>query len=76
MFKSKEKDVFAKILSHTTIWDGGKKERSDSTIMCYRRIVTNFIQLVSSQLVDQFSQIKLCWKALNKGYLYIWDVQK
>ena len=44
MFKSKEKDVFVKILSHTTIWDGGKKERSDGTIMCYRRIVTNFIQ--------------------------------
>jgi len=33
--------------------------------------VSNFIQLVSPQQVDQFSQNKLHWKALNKDYLYI-----
>ena len=37
---------------------------------------TNFIQLVSPQLVDQFLQTKLCWKAPNKGYPHMWDVQK
>ena len=30
--------------------------------------ITNFIQLVSPQLVDQFSQTKLCQKALNEDY--------
>ena len=34
-------------------------------------IVTNFIQLVSLQPVDQFLQTKLHWKAPNKGYLHI-----
>ena len=38
--------------------------------------VTNFIQLVSSQPVDQFSQTKLCWKAPNKGYLHICGMYK
>ena len=38
--------------------------------------VTNFIQLVSPQLVDQFSQTKLCWKALNKDYLHICEIYK
>ena len=38
--------------------------------------VTNFIQLVSPQLVDQFSQTKLCWKALNNDYLYICEIYK
>ena len=33
--------------------------------------VTNFIQLVSPQLVDWFSQTKLCWKAPNEGYPHI-----
>ena len=33
--------------------------------------VTNFIQLVSPQPVDQFSQTKLHWKAPNEGYLHI-----
>jgi len=33
--------------------------------------VTNFIQLVSLQPVDQFSQTKLCCKAPNEGYLHI-----
>jgi len=37
----------------------------------YNISVTNFFQLVSPQLVDQFSQTKLCWKAPNKGYLHI-----
>ena len=40
--------------------------------MYYILFVTNFIQLVSPQQVDKFSQTKLCWKALNKGYLYIY----
>ena len=33
--------------------------------------VTNFIQLVSPQPVDWFSQTKLHWKASNEGYLHI-----
>ena len=39
----------------------------------YRKImiVTNFIQLVSPQLVDRFLQTKLRWKAPNEGYLHI-----
>ena len=39
-------------------------------------IVTNFIQLVSPQLVDRFSQTKLRWKALNEGYLHICGIHK
>jgi len=31
--------------------------------------VTNFIQLVSPQPVDRFSQTKLRWKAPNEGYI-------
>ena len=38
--------------------------------------VTNFIYLVSPQLVDQFSQTKLCWKDANKGYLHIYVMYK
>jgi len=38
--------------------------------------IINFIQLVSLQLVDQFSQTKLYWKALNEGYLYIYEIYK
>ncbi len=38
--------------------------------------ITNFIQLVSLQLVDQFSQDKLYWKALNKGYSHIYGMYK
>ena len=34
--------------------------------------VTNFIQLVSSQPVNQFSQTKLHWEAPNEGYLHIY----
>ena len=38
--------------------------------------VTNFIQLVSPQPVDQFSQTKLCWKAPNEGYPHIYGMYK
>ena len=38
--------------------------------------VTNFIQLVSSQLVDQFSQTKLRWKAPNEGYPHMCRMYK
>ena len=39
-------------------------------------IVTNFIQLVSLQQVDQFLQTKLHCKAPNKGYLHICRMYK
>ena len=42
----------------------------------YSMAVTNFIQFVSPQPVDRFSQTKLCWKALNKGYLHIYEIYK
>ena len=38
--------------------------------------VTNFIQLVSSQLVDRFSQTKLFWKAPNEGYPHMCGMHK
>ena len=38
---------------------------------CSMHGVTNFIQLVSPQPVDQFSQTKLHWKAPNEGYSHI-----
>ena len=38
--------------------------------------VTNFIQLISLQPVDQFSQTKLRWKAPNEGYLHICGMYK
>ena len=38
--------------------------------------VTNFIQLVFSQLVDRFSQTKLRWKAPNEGYLHMCRMHK
>ena len=37
--------------------------------------VINFIQLVSLQPVDQFSQTKLHWKALNEGYMHMYNRQ-
>ena len=37
-------------------------------------LVTNFIQLVSLQPVDQFSQTLLHWKAPNEGYLTIYGM--
>jgi len=39
-------------------------------------IVTNFIQLVSPQPVDWFSQTKLRWKAPNEGYPHICGMSK
>ena len=42
----------------------------------YKKIVTNFIQLVSPQPVDQFSQTKLHWKAPNEGYLHMCECTK
>ena len=38
--------------------------------------VTNFIQLVSPQLVDRFSQTKLCWKAPNESYSHMCGMYK
>ena len=38
--------------------------------------VTNFIQLVSPQLVDRFSQTKLHWEAPNEGYLHMCGIHK
>ena len=38
--------------------------------------VTNFIQLISPQPVDRFSQTKLLWKAPNEGYLHICGMYK
>ena len=45
---------------------------------CFKSIgtVTNFIQLVSPQPVDQFSQTKLHCKDPNKGYLHICRMYK
>ena len=41
-----------------------------------KEIVTNFIQLVSPQPVDRFSQTKLRWKALNESYSHICGMYK
>jgi len=38
--------------------------------------VTNFIQLIFPQLVDQFSQTKLHWKTTNEGYPLIYRMYK
>ena len=38
--------------------------------------ITNFIQIVSLQPVDWFLQTKLHWKALDYGYLYIYEMYK
>ena len=40
------------------------------------KIVTNFIQLVSLQQVDRFSQTKLHYKVPNEGYLHICGIYK
>ena len=39
-------------------------------------VVTNFIQLISPQPVDRFSQTKLRWKALNEGHPHIYGMYK
>ena len=41
-----------------------------------KETATNFIQLVSPQPVDQFSQTKLYCKALNEDYMYIYGMYK
>jgi len=38
--------------------------------------ITNFIQLVFPQPVDQFSQTKLWWKTPNEGYPHICRMYK
>ena len=43
---------------------------------CSSKNITNFIQLVSPQPVDRFSQTKLCWKAPNEGYSHICRMYK
>ena len=45
-------------------------------LLVYIVYVTNFIQLVSPQPVDRFSQTKLLWEALNEGYLHICGMYK
>jgi len=45
-------------------------------IKAFSHSVTNFIQLVSLQPVDWFSQTKLCYKVLSKGYLHIYGMYK
>ena len=42
----------------------------------YIAYIINFIQLVSLQPVDQFSQANLCCKAPNKGYPHIYGMYK
>ena len=42
----------------------------------WNRCVTNFIQLISPQPVDRFSQTKLHWKAPNEGYPHICGMYK
>ena len=42
----------------------------------YKDYVTNFIQLVSPQPVDRFSQTKLRWEALNESYSHICGMHK
>ena len=53
---------------------GGEERRT--TGLKVEVAVTNFIQLVSSQLVDRFSQTKLRWKAPNEGYLHMCRMHK
>jgi len=48
-----------------TVETGGVKE-----------CVTNFIELVSPQPVNQFSQTKLHWKAPNESYPHICGLYK
>ena len=54
------------------------KEKRNNVIATENKsiCVTNFIQLVSPQPVDQFSQTKLCYKAPNEGYLHTYGMYK
>ena len=45
-------------------------------VSCLQFSITNFIQLVSPQPVDQFSQTKLFWKSSNEGYPHIYGIYK
>ena len=51
-------------------------KRNIQVTSAYKHFVTNFIQLVSLQPVDQFLQTKLCCKAPNESYLYIYRTYK
>ena len=51
-------------------------EKDNEIVKVVEEIVTNFIQLVSPQPVDRFSQTKLRWKAPNEGYLHIYRMYK
>jgi len=48
----------------------------DISCDCGHVPVTNFIQLVSPQPVNRFSQTKLRWKAPNEGYPHICGMYK
>ena len=48
----------------------------NKNIADYNILVTNFIQLISPQPVDLFSQNKLRWKAPNEGYPHICGMYK
>jgi len=49
---------------------------SEEIAKIYWNDVTNFIQLVSLQPVDQFSQTKLHWNAPNEGYPHMCGMHK
>ena len=51
-------------------------KRNIQVTSAYKHFVTNFIQLVSLQPVDQFLQTRLHCKAPNEGYLYICWIYK
>ena len=51
-------------------------QNCNTILSWYLNSVTNFIQLVSSQPVDRFSQTKLHWKAPNEDYPYICGMYK
>ena len=53
-----------------------KISKSDIVADFIHITVTNFIQLISPQPVDRFSQTKLRWKAPNEGYPHICGMYK
>jgi len=59
-------------------WKINQKEnkRKLSLLSAILIVITNFIQLVPPQPVDQFSQTKLLWKAPNEGYPHICGMYK
>ena len=58
------------------VWKDLGSRRIGKSLDGIRVSVTNFIQLVSPQQVDRFSQTKLCWKAPNEGYPHICGMYK